>query len=244
MEYGVKAVLDRTAAAVAIVVLMPVIALALAVTWAVDRRNPVYVSLRAGRNGVPFRMLKIRTMIVTDGRSGQMTTAADDPRLTGLGRLLRGCKIDELLQLVNIVRGEMSVVGPRPQVLPEVATYTRRSAACWAWRPVSPISPPSYLWDLAEIVRAKPDAHLAYQQLVRPWKSRLGLFYVRHSSVPLDVLIVLATLCRMVHRPAGLALVVWTLRAWGAQQELIAVARRSEPLKPTPPPGAARVVGT
>src|SRR5262245_47617202 len=105
--YGVKVVLDRTAAALAIVVLMPVIALALAATWAVDRRNPVYVSLRAGRNGVPFRMLKIRTMIVTNGRrSGQMTTAADDPRLTWLGRLLRGRKIDELLQLVNIVRGE------------------------------------------------------------------------------------------------------------------------------------------
>jgi hypothetical protein len=55
---------------------------------------------------------------------------------------------------------------------------------------------------------------------------------------------VLATLCSLVHRPAGLALVVWTLRAWGAQQELIAVARRNEPLMPTPPPGAARVVGT
>ena len=95
--------------------LMPVVALALAGTWALDRRNPVYVSLRAGRNGVPFRMLKIRTMIVTDGRSGQLTTAADDPRLTWLGRLLRGPKIDELLQLVNIARGEMSVVGPRPR---------------------------------------------------------------------------------------------------------------------------------
>jgi lipopolysaccharide/colanic/teichoic acid biosynthesis glycosyltransferase len=239
-----RTALDRTAAALAIVVLMPVIALALAATWAVDRRNPVYVSLRAGRNGVAFRMLKIRTMIVTDGRSGQMTTAADDPRLTWLGRLLRGCKLDELLQLVNIVRGEMSVVGPRPQLLPEVATYTEEERGLLGVAPGLTDFSSIIFWDLAEIVRAKPDAHLAYQQLVRPWKSRLGLFYVRHSSVPLDMLIVLATLCSMVHRPTGLALVVWTLRVWGAQQDLIAVARRSEPLKPTPPPGAARVVGT
>jgi lipopolysaccharide/colanic/teichoic acid biosynthesis glycosyltransferase len=221
----------------------PVIAIALLATWSLDRKNPIYVSPRAGLGGVPFGMLKIRTMRVHDGR-GQITTAADDPRVTSLGRWLRRFKIDEFPQFLNIARGEMSFVGPRPQVLPEVVTYTEEEMRLLSVLPGLTDFASIVFSDLGEIVRSQADPHLAYQQLVRPWKSRLGLFYADHASLPLDFLIVLATVCCMFYREAALRLVVGALKWCGADNDLIEVAGRSVVLRPTPPPGAVRVIGS
>ena len=124
-------VLNRLVAALALVLLSPVIVVVTLWIRIADGKGVLFVQERAGRNGVPFRMLKFRTMVhdavgmsAELGISDPFGLVEDDPRITHCGRFLRRTSLDELPQLVNVVRGEMSLVGPRPDVLPQVANYS------------------------------------------------------------------------------------------------------------------------
>jgi len=142
-QLAVKWVADRVVAGLALVVLAPVF-LAL---WAWVRRDagkPVFFAqLRAGKDGVPFELLKLRTMVpdaVAVGQELRLTedpfgVVAGDPRITSSGRVLRRTGLDELPQLVNIVRGEMSLVGPRPDLVEQVANYSDADRRRLAVRP-------------------------------------------------------------------------------------------------------------
>ena len=134
VQRAVKRVLDPVAAAVGLVVLSPVYA-AVAAAVAVESGRPVlFVSVRAGKDGRPFRMLKFRTMVpdaIRVGREQGLTEdpfglVKDDPRITRVGRFLRRTSLDELPQLVNVVTGRMSLVGPRADVVEQVARYAER----------------------------------------------------------------------------------------------------------------------
>jgi sugar transferase EpsL len=122
---------NRLTAAVALILLSPVVlAVALWIRLA-DGRGVLFIQDRAGRDGVPFRMWKFRSMVhdsvalsATMGLSDPFGLVADDPRITRCGRFLRRTSLDELPQLVNVVCGRMALVGPRPDVLPQVANYT------------------------------------------------------------------------------------------------------------------------
>jgi len=143
IQLAVKSIVDRVLAAVALAVLSPVF---LAI-WAWVRRDagkPVFFTqLRAGKDGVPFRLLKVRTMVpdaVAVGQELGLTqdpfgVVSDDPRITSSGRVLRRTGLDELPQLVNIVRGEMSLVGPRPDLVEQVANYSAPDRRRLAVRP-------------------------------------------------------------------------------------------------------------
>ena len=139
----VKWVVDRILAALGLVVLAPVFA----AIWVWVRRDagrPVFITqLRAGKNGVPFRLLKVRSMVPNAVQVGQELgltddpygVVPDDPRITSSGRVLRRTGLDELPQLVNILRGEMSVVGPRPDLVEQVANYSDADRRRLAMRP-------------------------------------------------------------------------------------------------------------
>ena len=123
--------LNRLAAVVALLVLSPVILVVAAWIRIADGRGVLFVQDRAGRDGVPFRMLKFRTMVHDSVALSAQLGIADpfglvenDPRITRCGRFLRRTSLDELPQLVNVARGQMQLVGPRPDVLPQVAVYT------------------------------------------------------------------------------------------------------------------------
>ena len=143
LQLGVKWVLDRLLAAVGLVALSPV----LAAVWIWVRRDagkPVFLTqLRAGRDGVPFRLFKIRTMVpnaVAVGQELRLTedpfgVVAEDPRITRSGRTLRRTGLDELPQLLNILRSEMSLVGPRPDLVEQVANYSDADRRRLAMRP-------------------------------------------------------------------------------------------------------------
>jgi len=143
LQLRLKWLLDRVLAAASLVVLSP---LFLAI-WAWVRRDagkPVFLTqLRAGKDGVPFRLLKVRTMVsnaVDLGQELELTedpfgVVADDPRITRSGRVLRRTGLDELPQLVNILRGEMSLVGPRPDLVEQVANYSHADRRRLAVRP-------------------------------------------------------------------------------------------------------------
>jgi lipopolysaccharide/colanic/teichoic acid biosynthesis glycosyltransferase len=237
-----KRTCDLLAGLIALTLLAVPLALLAFAVWLEDRHSPLYRAVRVGRGGSPFRMLKLRSMRPDAWKSGVNSTASNDPRLTHLGAWLRRFKLDELPQLWNVLRGQMSLVGPRPQVAAEVALYTPAELRLLTVRPgVSDLASIVFA-DEAEILAGSPDPDLLYNQIVRPWKSRLALAYIDHASLSLDLRIILLTLLSACARGRALDGVTRLLESWNAELVLIHVSRRREPLPPWPPPGATEFV--
>jgi lipopolysaccharide/colanic/teichoic acid biosynthesis glycosyltransferase len=159
-----------------------------------DADGPVlYTGTRVGRGGRPFKMYKFRTMVVDADRIGGPNTPDDDNRLTKTGRTLRKYKLDELPQLLNVLKGDMSFVGPRPQVTQEVATYTEEERQLLEVRPGITDWASLRFHNEGEILRGHADPDRAYAELIRPEKMRLGLEYVRRATLKDDVAILAQT---------------------------------------------------
>ena len=178
----IKRTFDIVVSATLLVVLAPLmVGVALAIKiW---MPGPVlYKGVRVGREGRPFRMLKFRSMVVDADRRGGTSTAGDDPRVTAVGRFIRRFKMDELPQLMNVLKGEMSFVGPRPQVEWAVKLYSEAEREVLTVRPG--ITDPASLRfaNEAEILKGAADADQAYLQLIHPEKMRLSLEYVRQRT--------------------------------------------------------------
>ncbi|GIE97307.1 sugar transferase [Paractinoplanes rishiriensis] len=169
--------------------------------WRIRREDggPVlYRGERAGLGGRTFRMLKFRTMVIGAARLGGPSTADDDPRLTRAGRSLRRWKLDELPQFYNVLRGEMSLVGPRPQVLSEVRRYTDRERLLLAVKPGITDWSSIVFRDEGAILAGHPDPDEAYDRLIRPRKIALGLAYVQNRSLRTDLEILALTALALV----------------------------------------------
>ncbi len=163
-----------------------------------DGGPALYRGVRAGRSGKPFYLLKFRTMVVDAERLGGSSTPVDDPRVTPVGRLLRRYKLDELPQLINVARGDMSLVGPRPQVPWVVELYTEQEKALLSVRPgITDYASIKFRHE-GEILRGAADPDAAYFEKIAPEKTRLGLLYVGSHSLLMDVKIVLATVVALL----------------------------------------------
>ena len=237
-----KRLIDVVGGTVALILAFPVVALAMLVVWLSDRNNPLFVSDRVGRGGIPFRFFKIRTMIPNASANGVDTTIAGDPRVTAVGRFIRSLKIDELPQFLHVLRGEMSLVGPRPNVPRETSRYTQQERRLLSVLPGVTDYSSIVFADLRETLAGSKDANVAYNQLVRPWKSALGLHYIDTMSPASDLFLVLMTITQVFARRLTLRVLVSRLRATGAPRELCEIASRARPLTPAPPPGATEVV--
>ena len=219
-----------------LILLAPLLVLTAAAVWLEDRRSPWFWGTRGGRGGGSFRMLKFRTMVPDAWSSGVNSTADGDRRITRAGRLLRAVKFDELPQLWNVLRGDMSLVGPRPQVVPDAALYTSVERRMLEVRPG--------ITDLASIVFADEGRILAgsvipdllYNQVIRPWKSRLSLALDRkRGNLAYDLATLLLTVINTLRRARALAGIVRILEVWGAGTDMLRqAARRSGPLVPWP----------
>jgi lipopolysaccharide/colanic/teichoic acid biosynthesis glycosyltransferase len=189
-----KRATDVVVAGAALTVAAP---LAAAVAWRIRREDggPVlYRGIRVGRGGTPYGMLKFRTMVVGADRLGGDSTPADDPRLTRTGRWLRRWKLDELPQLVNVLRGEMSLVGPRPQVPRDVARYTADERRLLDVRPgVTDWASLVFRHEGDILADRGGDPDLAYDELIRPRKIELGLAYVERRGLRTDLRILWLT---------------------------------------------------
>ena len=152
-----------------------------------------YLGIRAGKNGIPFRIVKFRTMIQEAEKLGSGTTALNDVRITKVGRFLRKYKLDELPQLINVLKGEMSLVGPRPQVPEDVALYTKEEKSILSVRPGITDWASIKYHNEGEILRGSPDPDQAYIEKIRPGKIKLELEYVRNHSFWIDLKILLKT---------------------------------------------------
>jgi lipopolysaccharide/colanic/teichoic acid biosynthesis glycosyltransferase len=147
----------------------------------------LYRGTRVGLDGRPFPMLKFRSMVVDAARMGGPSTADDDPRLTRAGSSLRRWKLDELPQFINVLRGDMSLVGPRPQVPVDVDRYTADERQLLAVRPGITDWASVFFRHEGAILAGHPDPDRAYDELIRPRKIELGLAYVRHRSLRTDL---------------------------------------------------------
>ncbi len=176
-----------------IAILSPFVAL-LGLWVILDSRGPAfYRGLRGGRFGQPFRIYKLRTMVPNAEETGGAETPANDPRITRAGHLLRKYKLDELPQLINVLKGEMSLVGPRPEVMEEVILYTAEEKKLLQVRPGITDWASIRFRDEDEMLRGSKDPHRDYHELIRPQKVRLGLDYVQHASFLTDLHILFLT---------------------------------------------------
>ena len=220
----------------------PILGLVLLLVWLEDRNSPVYVGTRIGRGGSPFGMVKIRTMTVNADSKGPESISSNDPRVTVVGGYVRRLKLDELPQLWNVLKGDMNLVGPRPNTAKAVAAYTMAERELLTVRPGITDFASIVFADEGQILDGPADADFRYNQLIRPWKSRLALHNVRCRSIGLDARIVAATALGVVARPRALRRVQSMLRHTGAATDLVRLAGRGTLLEAAPPPGAVEIL--
>ena len=189
-----KRALDLVGAGVGVVLLAPLFALVAVAIKAGDGGPVFYRQRRVGRNGREFRIWKFRTMVVDAERAGPPLTAGEDPRVTRVGAVLRRFKLDELPQLLNVLVGEMSLVGPRPEVARYIAYYTPSERLIL--RHVPGITDPASLVyaDEAALLAGAADPERIYLRQIMPEKIRLSMRYARSATVLSDMMVILQTL--------------------------------------------------
>lgn len=182
----IRRLLDLSLAAVALALASPVIAAA-AITVKLTSPGPAfYRGARIGRHGQPFDVFKLRTMRVGTAASGPGITAGDDPRITTVGRMLRKWKLDELPQLLNVVRGEMALVGPRPEDARYVETYTAEQRRILDFRPGLTGAASVEFRDEESILAGAQDLDEAYREIMAH-KIDLDLAYMDSRTLRSDL---------------------------------------------------------
>ncbi|HKX32980.1 MAG TPA: sugar transferase [Blastocatellia bacterium] len=185
--------------AIPILIFLLPIFVAIIVWIKLDSRGPAFfLQQRVGRFGHPFRIFKFRSMIVEAEQAGTQITIGRDPRITRCGRILRQYRLDELPQLLNIIKGEMSLVGPRPEVPRYVALYTVEQQSILAVRP-GLTSPATITFNNeSELLARQPDPEQYYRSELIPAKIRRDLEYSRQATVWTDCVVICRTLRRIL----------------------------------------------
>lgn len=194
----VKRLLDLSISGVGLLAASPLFA-GIAVAIKASSPGPVfYRGARTGRGNTTFRMWKFRSMVIDAEQRGGSATGNDDPRITRVGRFLRRCKLDELPQLINVFTGEMSLVGPRPEVRKYTDLLVGEQRSILKLRPG--ITDWATIWNSNEggVLEGSPDPEATYEELIRPTKIALQLEYYARRSFAVDLRILASTLRKLV----------------------------------------------
>ena len=237
-----KRIFDILASSLGLLTTSPILLIFMVLVWRQDGHSPFYVAPRVGRGERLFPMIKLRSMIKNADKTGVDSTSASDGRITRIGHLIRKFKLDELTQLMNVLVGHMSLVGPRPNVFRETELYTVEEKQLLTIRPGITDFASIVFSDEADILTDKADPDLAYNQIIRPGKSRLGLFYVENRNFLMDLQLILLTILTIVSRERALRATSSLLKRSGADENLVKLALRDGPLLPDAPPGAVEIV--
>jgi lipopolysaccharide/colanic/teichoic acid biosynthesis glycosyltransferase len=240
----VKRLFDFIVALILIVIFSPLLILFSFLIWQQDWHSPFYIAPRVGKDEKLFNMIKFRSMIVNADKSGVDSTSVNDNRITPLGSLIRNYKIDELPNFFNILKGEMSFVGPRPNVKRETDLYTDQEKLLLKMRPGITDFASIIFSDEGDILKYSKDPDLDYNQLIRPWKSRLGIFYIKNRSIWMDIKLMFLTAIAIISKSKSIELINKILLKKSTDEELIKVSLRDVPLTPHPPPGADTIVSS
>jgi len=157
-----------------------------------------YQQERIGKNGIPFRMLKFRSMRKDADKLGKLTVGMRDPRITSSGYFLRKFKLDEFPQFINVLKGEMSIVGPRPEVKEFVDLYTAEQRKILSVKPgITDYASLEY-FNENEILGKVGDPHKAYIEIIMPTKIKMNQKYLENPTIGTDLKIIWATFKRMI----------------------------------------------
>ncbi|MFR9310340.1 sugar transferase [Hydrogeniiclostridium mannosilyticum] len=189
-----KRLFDIVVSFLILLILSPVM-LVLAIAIKLDSKGPVfYRQIRVGRYNKDFKIFKFRTMVQDADKKGLAITLNEDPRITRVGRLIRKCRLDEISQLLNVLGGSMSFVGPRPEVRRYVEAYSPEGMATLLVRP-GVTAPSSIVFkDEDKILNSGDDPEQIYVEQILPEKTRLNLEYVARLSFWKDIKIMFQTL--------------------------------------------------
>jgi len=207
-----------------------------------DFKNPLYIATRVGKGERPYKMIKLRSMIVNADKTGVDSTSSDDHRITVVGSFVRRYKLDELPQFINVLKGEMSLVGPRPNVEAETNIYSNLEKKLLSVKPGLTDFASIVFSDEGEILKNSADPNLDYNQLIRPGKNLLGLFYIDKSNIFLDIYLCFLTIVAIISKQKSLSLMNKLLIYLNADSDTIDIASRKYPLIPRPPPGMNEIV--
>jgi lipopolysaccharide/colanic/teichoic acid biosynthesis glycosyltransferase len=193
-----KRFFDLVTSGLGLLVLSPLF-LVLAVWIKCDSAGPVfYRQVRVGRNNRDFRLYKFRSMRVGSDRKGLITIGGHDPRVTRSGYYIRRYKLDELPQLINVFVGDMSLVGPRPEVRKYVGLYTPEQMRVLVVRPgITDLASIRYRNE-NELLEQVDDPDRYYVDVIMQDKLRINLEYVAHHSLVTDIRVILITLCKII----------------------------------------------
>jgi lipopolysaccharide/colanic/teichoic acid biosynthesis glycosyltransferase len=194
-----KRIFDFIFSLIGLILLLPILSV-VALVIKNDSSGPVfYRAQRVGKGGKIFTMYKFRTMVVNADKIGGPSTPIDDPRLTKIGKMLKKFQLDELPQLINVLKGEMSLVGPRPEVPFYVAMMTEEEKQIiLSVRPG--MTDWASLWNFHEgdVLKGSPDPEKTYQEKIRPEKIRLQIKYARERTFLKDIGIIIKTGMRIL----------------------------------------------
>lgn len=189
-----KRLLDVLLSLLALIVLLP---LELGIAVAILLSSPgrvLYRQSRVGKNNVDFQLLKFRTMKTDADKNGELLTVGNDSRIIGCGHFLRKYKLDELPQLLNIIKGDMSIVGPRPEVRKYVNLYDDRQRQVLSVRPgLTDYASIQYIAE-SELLANSPNPEKTYIEEIMPAKLELNLKYIEHQSLREDIKLIFKTL--------------------------------------------------
>lgn len=237
-----KRLFDILGSSIGLIIASPVLCPVMFLVWKQDKHSPFYVAPRVGKDGKSFKMVKLRSMVVNADKSGVDSTGANDQRITKVGQFIRRYKLDELTQLWNVLIGDMSLVGPRPNVQRETDLYTQLERKLLTVKPGITDFASIVFSDEGDILKDVADPDISYNQLIRPGKGYLGLFYIENASTWLDIRLCFYTVIAILSKEKALSGVSSILKSLGANNELLVIAQRAEPLRPMPPPGGSKVV--
>lgn len=237
-----KRFFDITASSFSLIILSPILIIFIFLVWISDLKNPFYLGSRIGKNYVKFRMVKLRSMTINADNNKIDSTSSNDPRITKIGKIIRRFKIDEIFQLINVLIGQMSIVGPRPNVERDVLIYTDVEREILSVTPGITDFSSIVFSDEGDILENSDDPDLDYNKLIRPWKSRLALIYVKNNSFRIDLILITLTIMSMFNKTQSLILLSKVLKKITVNKELLEVVLRKKNLIPHPPPGSSSIV--
>ncbi len=195
-----KRIIDLLSSIFGLLLLFPLLLL-IAIFVKLDSKGPiVYKGIRTGLNSVSFEIYKFRTMVHNAEKIGGLVTAKDDSRVTRFGKIIRKYKLDELPQLINVLKGEMSIVGPRPEVPLYTSLYTKEEEIILTVRPgITDFSSILFV-QLGDVVGSNGDKKQfdnKIQNILRT-KNKLRIKYVNERSFVTDLKIIIMTIVRLL----------------------------------------------
>jgi len=196
IRYG-KRIFDFLASLLGLIILSPFFLVIAGLIKLYDKGPVFFKQKRIGKNFKPFYIYKFRTMVVNADKIGSLVTKEDDPRITRLGKFLRKFKIDELPQLFNVIKGDMSIVGPRPEVEKYVLSFKDDFKEILKIRPGITDYATLRFRNEEEILKEYDDIEEGYIKEVLPEKIRLYMQYINDMSFLTDIKLILYTLIRI-----------------------------------------------